>query len=80
MIAVASLMTSQRDDFELGAITALFLLDRRGDELLEPLSDPGAKARRLAAALSHEERAERAKTLATSAARLVRALEERRLK
>lgn len=69
-------MTLQR-----GYITARYLFGVRGkDELLEGLPEPDATAQALARGLGHAERGVRAKVLAPEAARLLAALQARRLR
>lgn len=76
MIATVS---TRRDEFECAVVSALYLMDRRGDELLACLREPGVAARRFVRELEHEERRERARSLASRVTVIVRALEARAL-
>ena len=69
----------EKSAFERAFVAASYLLDRRGDDLLSGLPDPGREARGLARALGAAERSARATALAPELARLVQALEARRL-
>jgi hypothetical protein len=70
---------SKRSSFERAFVATGYLLDRRGDELLSALPEAGKEARGLAKALAAPERGARATVLAPELARLVQALQERRL-
>lgn len=67
-------------DFDRGFVAMSYALGQRGDALLEPLGEPSIPARALGQALSHPERGARAQVLAAELARLVHALDERRLR
>jgi len=69
----------EKSSFERAFVATSYLLDRRGDDLLSGLPDPGREARELAKALGATERLARATVLAPELARLVQALEARRL-
>lgn len=72
-----------RDDararFERAFVATSYLLGRRGTELSDALVDPAIATRALAKALDHTEREARATALAPELARLVAALDARRL-
>ena len=68
-----------RDSFERAFVAVAYALDRRGDDLVAPLGEPGTTCQRLALALAHPERDARAVVLAREIARIVQSLEARRL-
>ena len=72
-------MTEHRDSFERAFVAVTYALDRRGDDLVAPLFEPGPTCRRLAGALGHPERNARAVVLAREIARIVQSLDARRL-
>ena len=64
-----------------GYVTARYLLGVRSEqELLSGLTEPDAQARALARGLSHPQRQARAQVLAAESVRVLRALEQRRLR
>lgn len=65
--------------FERAFVATSYLLERRAEALLTALPDAGNEARALAKALSAPDRSARAAALAPELARLVQALEARRL-
>jgi hypothetical protein len=72
-------VTDDRDSFERAFVAISYALDRRGDDLLAPLAEPGVTCRKLATALAHPERSARAVVLAREIARVAQALEARRI-
>ncbi len=74
---------SDRDDaqtrFERAFVAFSYLLGRRGTELVDPLVEPAIATRALGKSLDHAEREARAVALAPELARLVAALDARRL-
>jgi hypothetical protein len=68
-----------RSAFERAFVAMSYALDRRGDELTLPLDGVSRETERLASALAAPERQARAQVLAAELARIVRALEERRI-
>jgi hypothetical protein len=73
-------MMQEREAFDRAFVALSYLLDRRGDELLQPLGTPQAAAADVARRLAVPERAARAQTLAAELSRVVAALESRRLR
>jgi hypothetical protein len=74
------MMMQEREAFDRAFVALSYWLDRRGDELLGPLSLPHAGAVGLARRLTAPERTVRAQTLAVELNRVVLALESRRLR
>jgi hypothetical protein len=70
----------EREAFDRAFVAFSYLLDRRGDELLKPLSAPSQAAVHLARRLAAPERTARAQTLAAELGRVVAALDDRRLR
>lgn len=66
---------SDSEAFERACVATSYLVGRRGDDLLEPLLDPGPAAKSLASRLGHPEQATRARVLAAELAPIVKALE-----
>jgi hypothetical protein len=64
---------------EQAFVAVSYVLGQRGEALLEPLAEPTPAARRVAERLGHVDRDTRARVLAAEVARVVRALEARRL-
>lgn len=60
-------------------VAVSYILGQRGEALLDPLAQPTLAARRVGARLAHSDRHTRARALAAEIARVVRALEARRL-
>ncbi|MBK7578810.1 MAG: hypothetical protein IPI67_01275 [Myxococcales bacterium] len=73
-------MNDHQADFARAFVAMSYLLDRRGDELLSPLTDGSGTAAQLARALGQNERSARAVVLAREIARVVQALDARGLK
>ena len=73
-------MMQEREAFDRAFVALSYWLDRRGDELLGPLTLPQAGALDLARRLAAPERTARAQTLAAELNRVVLALESRRLR
>jgi hypothetical protein len=73
-------MMQEREAFDRAFVALSYLLDRRGDELLQPLNAAQPAAAEVARRLAVPERAERAQTLAAELSRVVAALESRRLR
>jgi hypothetical protein len=73
-------MMQEHEAFDRAFVALRYLLDRRGDELLEPLIAPAPAAVELARRLSATERTARAQVLASDLARVAAALESRRLR
>jgi len=69
----------ERDSFDRAFVAFSYLLDRRGNELVEPLTDPAVGAVELVQRLSTGERPARAHVLAAELGRVASALERRRL-
>ena len=72
-------MTNESERFATGYVAASYLLERRGEALLDGLS-ASTSAEALMRELSHADRAVRAKVLAGELARIARSLEQRRLR
>lgn len=72
-------MTEDRDSFERAFVAVSYALDRRGNDLVSPLGAPGVVCQKLVTALAHPERNARAVVLAREIARIVQALDARRL-
>jgi hypothetical protein len=73
-------MMQEREAFDRGFVALSYWLDRRGDDLLAPLSAPQAGAVDLSRRLAAAERTARAQILAVELNRVVIALESRRLR
>ena len=72
-------MTNESESFATAYVAASYLLERRGDALLDGLpTSPRAQA--LATELAHDDKVVRAQVLAGELSRIVRSLEERLLK
>ncbi len=69
----------ERESFDRAFVAFSYLLDRRGNQLVEPLSDPTAAAVELVQRLSVGERPARARVLAAELGLVASALEQRRL-
>jgi hypothetical protein len=73
-------MMQEREAFDRAFVALSYLLDRRGEELLQPLNAAQPAAVDVARRLAAPERAARAQTLAAELSRVVAALESRRLR
>jgi hypothetical protein len=62
-------------EFQRAFVAISYFLDRRGEELLEPLEAPGAQAQELARRLAHAAREQRAQALAGELSRVIAGLE-----
>ena len=72
-------MTNESERFATAYVAASYLLERRGDALLDGLPS-SSRAKNLATELSRDDRAARAQVLAGELSRIARSLEERLLK
>ena len=72
--------SAEGDAYERAFVAMAYLQGRRGDALLAELPAPGAAARRLAQRLGAPEKAVRAQVLAAEVARIVQALDRRRIR
>ncbi len=72
-------MALDDSSFERALVATSYLLGRRGSELEQTLISPHGETRRLLGALGHPDRGERSRVLAGELARLVQALDRRRL-
>jgi hypothetical protein len=70
---------ARRPSIECAYVALRYVLGQRHPRLLDRLSDPGAEARRLANALSHVDRHQRARVLAADLKPIVEALDKMRL-
>ncbi len=70
---------ADKSAFERAFVALSYALDRRGNDLLSPIPDAGADCQKLALALSAPERQSRAVVLARELARVIQALDARRL-
>jgi hypothetical protein len=71
-------MTNESERFAAAYVATSYLLERRGEQLMEGLA-PAQRTVALVAELSREDKTKRAHALAGELARIVRALEKRRL-
>ena len=70
----------ERESFDRAFVAFSYFLDRRGGELVEPLSSPAPAAIALVERLSAAERPARARILAAELGRVASALEQRQLR
>ncbi|MGC4091848.1 MAG: hypothetical protein QM756_28990 [Polyangiaceae bacterium] len=61
--------------FERAFVAVSYFVNRRGAELLEPLTEPSAAAQELAGRLSHDVREQRAQALAGELTRIIASLD-----
>jgi hypothetical protein len=71
-------MSNESERFAAAYVATSYLLERRGEQLMEGLA-PSPRTVALVSELSREDKAARAQVLAGELARIVRALEQRRL-